>query len=579
VHFANAQSIKMNYLGEQTSITNFITTTNAPSTFSSEVEINMFLQNALNDLRKKGFLAASIDSLLVQNEQCFVKPFMGKQYKWASINAKQVPQVMLNNVGYNAKQFSDQPITETQFANLTEKLLRYCENNGYPFAQIYLANLQETAKGFQADLRIDTNNFIKIDSIDVQGDVEITNGFLFQYLGVQQGDVYNETILKNISNRIRELSFLKEEKPWRFSFSLVKNTLTLYLAKKDANRADLLVGLLPNNNALGGKFLLTGDVKLALVNSLRGGETVTLNWQNLQYKSPRLIVEMNYPYLFNTPIGTTAKFHYTKNDSSFRNVIGELSANYLSSANRFVKFYFQTNNSATITVDTFSIKANKVLPSNIDLNSNLFGVEWQWNATDYKLNPRKGFSIAINGNVGIRNILRNTTIENLYDASSSRKFAYLYDSVASRSYKYTGTVTLNYFLPITKRLIVRSNYNGGVVYNPTLFRNELFQIGGYRLLRGFDEASLFVNQYHVASLEPRYILSQNSFLFTFLDGGLIQSPYLNNKQQKNALGVGAGISLETKNGLFNFVYALGNNLGGGIQFRNSKIHFGYVNTF
>jgi hemolysin activation/secretion protein len=175
--------------------------------------------------------------------------------------------------------------------------------------------------------------------------------------------------------------------------------------------------------------------------------------------------------------------------------------------------------------------------------------------------------------------LRNTTIENLYDASSSRRFAYLYDSVASRSYKYTGTVTLNYFLPITKRLILRSNYNGGIVYNPTLFRNELFQIGGYRLLRGFDEASLFVNQYHVASVEPRYILSQNSFLFTFLDGGLIQSPYLNNKQQKNALGIGAGISLETKNGLFNFVYALGNNLGGGIQFRNSKIHFGYVNTF
>ena len=59
----------------------------------------------------------------------------------------------------------------------------------------------------------------------------------------------------------------------------------------------------------------------------------------------------------------------------------------------------------------------------------------------------------------------------------------------------------------------------------------------------------------------------------------MQSPYLANKKIKQALGVGAGITLQTRNGLFNFMYALGNNLGSGIQFKNSKIHFGYVNTF
>jgi hemolysin activation/secretion protein len=213
------------------------------------------------------------------------------------------------------------------------------------------------------------------------------------------------------------------------------------------------------------------------------------------------------------------------------------------------------------------------------MNTNTFGAEWHWNATDYKLNPRKGFSLLINGNAGIRTINKNTSIENLYDASSSRKFAYLYDSIALRSYKYTSTIAINYFVPITKRFTSRFAYSGGIVYNPNLFRNELFQIGGYRLLRGFDEASLFVNQYHVAMVEPRYLLSQNSYLFAFADVALLNSKYIDNNKLKNGLGLGAGISLETRNGMFNFMYALGNNLGGGIQFRNSKIHFGYVNTF
>jgi hypothetical protein len=43
------------------------------------------------------------------------------------------------------------------------------------------------------------------------------------------------------------------------------------------------------------------------------------------------------------------------------------------------------------------------------------------------------------------------------------------------------------------------------------FRNELFQIGGNRLLRGFDEESQFVSQYLVPSVEYRYLIGQNSY--------------------------------------------------------------------
>jgi outer membrane protein assembly factor BamA len=574
-----AQSMRLQVFGDNESVQIVQKLIPKNVNLINEVEANQFLQTTLINLRSQGYLGASIDSFEINDTLCKSYWHVGKQYKWANINVSMVPEIMLNSIGYNRKQFTNQIISEKQLAQLCEKLLLYCDNNGYPFATIYLDSIAGNEAKITANLNVEKNYLIKIDSIDVQGNVEISDGFLNQYLGVKKGDVYDESKLKTISNRIRELSFMQEEKPWRMSFNITRSILTLYLKNKDANRADLLVGLLPNNNALGGKFLLTGDVKLALVNSLRGGESITLNWQNLQYKSPRLIIETVVPYLLKTPIGITAKFHYTKNDSSFRNVIGELGAQYMITANRLIKFYTQINNSALITIDTNNIKAFKQLPNTLDMNTNTFGVEWQWNQTDFKLNPRKGFSVALNGNAGIRNISKNTAIENLFDASSSRKFAYLYDSISLRSFKYTATVLFNYFVPLSKRFTNRFAYSGGVVYNPTLFRNELFQIGGYRLLRGFDEASLFVNQYQVLMLEPRYLLSQNSYLFTFADVAILNSKYIDANKLKQGLGIGAGISLETRNGMFNFMYALGNNLSGGIQFRNSKIHFGYVNTF
>jgi hypothetical protein len=574
----NAQSIAVQYKGNEQSMQVFSKNIEQQTNFDNEIEVNNYLQTGINKLRGLGFLAANVDSIVTASTNAITAYiYTGKQYKWVKLNTQNIPSVLLSNIGYNEKKFTDAPVSPTQLAQLCNKVLVYAENNGYPFAQVYLNNIVQTNAGITADVVLQKNNFIKIDTIEILGDAEITESFISNYLGIKKGDVYDESVVKQISRKLRELSFISEEKPWRISFGITKTTLSLYLKNKDANRADILVGLLPNNNALAGKFLLTGDVKLALVNSLRSGENIVLNWQNLQYKSPRLHIESSIPFIFSTLIGVTAKFNYTKNDSSFRNVGGDVGLQYLQSANQHFKLYYQTNNSAIITIDTSYIRTFKALPSNVDLQQQAIGTEWYWNKTDYKLNPSKGYSIILNGIAGIRKIIKNTSIENLRDGS--RTFAYLYDSIALRSYKFTATLQTNYYIPTSKRFTTKLAYSGGIVYNKTLFRNELFQIGGYRLLRGFDEASLFVNQYHVAMLEPRYLLAQNSYLFAFADYGIVQSPYIKNSVTQNGFGVGAGISLETKNGLFNFMYALGNNLNGAIQFRNSKIHFGYVNNF
>jgi hemolysin activation/secretion protein len=107
----------------------------------------------------------------------------------------------------------------------------------------------------------------------------------------------------------------------------------------------------------------------------------------------------------------------------------------------------------------------------------------------------------------------------------------------------------------------------------------LFQIGGYKLLRGFDEESIYASQYAVTTAEYRYLIGRNSFLFTFVDFGWARNTASSANSSHTYFGTGLGMALETKAGIFNISYAVGKRNDLNFDLRQSKIHFGYVNFF
>ena len=64
---------------------------------------------------------------------------------------------------------------------------------------------------------------------------------------------------------------------------------------------------------------------------------------------------------------------------------------------------------------------------------------------------------------------------------------------------------------------------GAAIINNYLLQNELYRIGGTTLLRGFDEQSIVVSQYHIGTFEFRYLLSQNAYASIFADGGYTEN--------------------------------------------------------
>lgn len=558
----------------------FIQITSIPLQYTSFVECMDAIQAARLKLWQDGYLSASIDSLEWSEQNAQATVFVGKKYTWATLQNGNIPNSLLTQSGFAPKMFFQKPVRVEKLYPIFEKIVRYFEDNGYPFASVYLDSLQVDSSMLSGTLRVNKGPLTKIDTIIINEDSRISRQFLLQYLGLKQGMLYNETKLKNMSTRIRELNFLQESYPWRVEFNVLETKLSIYVKNKSANRADVLIGLLPNNIDRDGKFLLTGDIKLALINALGYGENVQINWQNLQYKSPRYNIVVQWPYLSKLPIGISGKFDFYKRDTLFKNVQGELGLLYQLSANKQLKAYYELASTRLLSINTNALIINRRLPENGDVTYRTFGLEATTNQVDYKINPRKGYRFSINGSVSFRNVIKNEIVEATFDPILAIPFSYLYDSVRLKSYKYSLRSQLSYFHPITKRSVLSATYQGGLTFSSdALYRNELYQIGGFRLLRGFDEGSLFVNSYHVLTIEPRYLLSLNSYFFLFSDIANIQSKYLQFSSSTFAFSTGGGMLFETKAGLFNLSYAIGTKDDIPFQFKNAKIHFGYINFF
>lgn len=573
-----AQSVSLNLVGKDAPA--FESNTILKKEYPDYLQANEALQAGLRALYKKGYLSAAIDSVWLEKNKANAKVYLGKQYKWANIKASNIPSHILRLSGFDEKQILNKPIKPTLLGRVMEKMIGYYENNGYPFVNTFLDSVEISKDGgVVALLNLQKGPLIKIDTVLLNDEAGINKSFIKKYLDIEEGELYSEKKIRKISQLIRELPFLEESFPWKIYFGASSTRLNLYLKNKSANRADVLIGLLPSNAEIGNKFLLTGDVKFAFVNALERGERFEVNWQNLQFQSPRLKATVSYPYLLNSQIGISGVFDYYKKDTTFRTVNGELGFTYQFNAQDQLKAFYETGSTRLITVNESALISSRTLPANADITTKSFGLEGALSRVDYRLNPRKGWQAKLKGAASIRDFIKNNTIEETFDPIANESFSYLYDSIELRSYRFQISADASYYFPVGKRMTIAMQYRGGIMLSKqNLYRNEIFQIGGFRLLRGFDEGSLFVNDYHIATIEPRYLLSQNSYFFLFSDFGIINRDYPGLNRRDTPFSIGLGMVFETKAGLFNMAYAAG-ALEGGIQFRNSKIHFGYVNFF
>lgn len=525
-------------------------------------------------LQVKGYPAASVDSMSFDSAGAKAFVYLGKQYSNATIVINSIEPELLSQAGWNALE----KMTLESVRRFQVRALNYLENNGYPFANLKLDSIRFSEDNFSAKLVLQKGPHYKIDSIRVYGDMKISNEFLQRHLDIANGSYYRRDALAQISRKLSELPYVEESNSWNLTMLGTGCIVNLYLKPKKSSRVNVLIGLLPSNEQTqGNKLLVTGDADISLKNALGNAEEILLNWQQLQVKSPRLNLGFSQPYIFKSALGVNLAFELFKKDSSFLTINFRAGVQWKLSRNQTASIFFESVRTNLLDIDTASVKFSRKLPPQMDVGANSLGIEYLFDGTNYRLNPLRGTEVQLTLSAGLRRIKKNPVILQLYDPAFS--FDSLYDTVAESSYRLFAKIQAAHYFQLGNQTTFKLGVNAGLIQSPSIFRNELFQIGGYRLLRGFDEQSIYVSGYAVSTAEFRYLISRNSYLFSFIDAAATSNRAVSGGVNNRFFGAGLGLALETKAGVFNISYAAGKRNDLRFDIRQSKIHIGYVNYF
>ena len=560
-----------------------------PTTLADSAAVIAHVEALLLTLRNAGHLTASVDDVVRtlvrgdENVRTKVRAtlYAGPKYRWRELRPGNVPEAFLQQIRFRERAYQNRLVRESDIRDVQERLLTYAENHGYPFVNLRLDSLEiDSTGGVAAALHVDTGPLYLFDELNLTGNADISPVYLKSYLGIRPDQPFDRRAVLRIRQRIKELPFLEENRGVTITFRENRAILNLSLKRRKASRFDLLFGFLPNASGVvppsggGGNqgFQFTATGKADWQNQFGRGERIYVEYERVRPRTQELDLLFSYPYVLDLPFGLEGTFDLFKNDTFFLEVQYDAGVQYLFGGGNYLKAFVEQSNTNLLSFRPASV-TNGTLPENVDLNTSLFGLEWNWSAVDYRFNPRRGWRAVLRGGAGFKTIEENPQLLELNEN--------IYEDVTLRTFQYRFRADGAVFLPLGGSGTLQTRLRGGYLLAPEtpVYRNEQYRIGGNQLLRGFDEESIFATQYAVLTVEPRLIFSQNGYFFAFADVAYYRDFTDRTDRDEQPIGVGAGLALETPAGILGVTLAVGKTRAEAFNFRAPKIHIGYVSLF
>ena len=546
------------------------------TTFSDSLALQAELKSVLSQLQNQAFLEASVDTLVRQDSMFTAFLHIGQPYRWALLRNGNVDETLLSQAGFRERLYRDKLFSLRQIRKLQTALLQNVEDNGFPFAQIWLDSIGLAGGEVEARLMLERGRFVPIKKISVSGDARISQAYLSNYLGLKVGAPYSRTKVLRLRDRLRELPFLESEQDPIITFEEDGAIINLALKQKRASRFDFLIGVLPKSTQTG-RVLITGSFLGELNGQFGQGERIYVKFEQLRPQTQFLDIQLNYPYIFGLPFGADLQFNLYKRDTNYLDVAYNAGVQYLLEGGDYLKAFISNRSTVLLTVDEAKLLQQQALPDTLDVSRSAFGLEYSLRKLDYRFNPRSGWSLQLRADAGIRRIRRNNQIVDL-------DLGFLYDSLPQNAFQYRLEGRIEGYLPLFRRTTLKAALQSGwIISNQGIYANEQYRIGGNRLLRGFDEELVFATDYTMLTLEYRLLLQQNSYLYAFGDYARVNERTANTLSGAKTIdfpyGFGAGITFETSAGVFGVSLAFGSRKGNPLDFSAPKVHLGYVSLF
>jgi outer membrane protein assembly factor BamA len=475
---------------------------------------------------------------------------LGQRYTGLNLNINDRTQKLLQGIFPSERALSKETehLSPAAYHQFMTRVLTFHLEHGYPFCNVYLKEVVTNQDVIEAELVVDRGPYYIWTEIHLKNDLPVSANTLQSIIGIRLQDEYNESLVNTIEQRVMQTGIFALKKKCEVLFTTKGAELFVYLERVKSSSAQGIIGFQPNptTNALS----FTGDMQLKLINSVKHNESFQFAWKSIQPRTQALQSSLIVPYLFKSPFGVIGDFQLYKRDSSFLDVKSSLGIQFQFQHGWQLRANYYFVNSSVIS----QTNANPIFSKLASLKTNSYGLVLFQRKLDYIPNPRKGYSIYLEGQIGQRKMEQNS--QSIWKTNAK----------------------ISYFLPLAGRMTFLTHLEFDTYHAPSIYQNELYRFGGTNSLRGFNEESIFATTKAILTFEYRFLLDKNSAVFAFFNQGFYENTSVNYVKD-HPYGFGFGISAGTNLGIFRLAFALGKEFNNPIQMNAGKIHIGYISYF
>ena len=536
-----AQGFTLKLIGKDSTETSILNQLDFVSKHENEKLLFDELNSIKKEIQKLGYFTNTLVDVLKDQFEITVQFSLGPKTKKIIVSIPKKTRQKYQNLFFTSQDSIS--LKSFEIENYIERIIRELDQSGKSFSEVQLIKPILDGNSLFLELSVVDSEKRTINKVIVKGYENFPDSFISKYFKIDAEKVFSKKELEEISRVTKSLDFVEELKPPEVLFKQDSTIVYLFLKRKKNSTVDGIVNFASKDDGSG--ILINGNLDLQLKNILNTGERFNLFWNRVKEENSEFRLNTFIPYIFNSSLSPEISFNIYRQDSTFLTTSFLFKLQY--ELSRRSRVFVSYNNEASdylldmndISFDTFS--------------KNFWNIGYGYSLASNNSKFDRIFRSEIATGYGLRN--GSNTRENQFKISLNSEMNI---SISQRGYLNLRNVT-------------------GYLNSETFLTNELFRIGGANSIRGFNEQSIFTNQFSHLNIEYRYVTSIDSYLHTITDFGVFQNISQNNTE--TLLGLGFGYLFSVENNQINLGYALGVKPGENFDFNQSKLIIRFTSEF
>jgi len=509
--------------------------------YKSYENLILSVDDSINSLREKGYIDASVKRFVkIDSLNYRIELNTGLKLKYVEItnieNLEDGIQLIINKSSKNGL------INFEKLQELIDSSVKYYSNKGYPFANLKLDKLRKVDSfTLKSELLIDLGSKREITKVVVKGYENFPKKFIKNLMGLKSGSELKIDEIRNQMSLINRTNFARSIKDPEILFTDDSTEVFLYLKKVKKNTFDGFIGF--NTNEENGKLEIQGYAKINLINTFNQGEEIKIDFLSEDSQDRFLNSQLRIPFIFNSPLSLNTGLKLIQKDSIYNSRDFFVDIDLLKKQFRGGLGYEKTESVNEIPFQ--NVEAFKKNIINLFISYELLDPDDSFEFYNFRFFLKAG--------IGEKNQMDEKNKVGKFKVEMMKKFE------------------------ISEKLKINSRFLTEKLDSQNLVTNELLRFGGIESIRGFDQNSIFTNNYKLLNTSANFYLNNTIYIYTLFDVANYQNKILS--IDEFIYSGGFGFSSLTKNGLISVNYAKGTTWGNSFNLKNAKLSVSFVTFF